>query len=86
MQWGQKYRDFHLRAWREVTRVTRDWFLLNIKDHSRKGQRVPVSEFHREVSVELGWTLDEIVEIDTGGYRNSPNRVRYPELVYVFRK
>jgi SAM-dependent methyltransferase len=48
LQWGKKYRDFHRRAWREAWRVIRPGgrLVLNISDHYRDGEVVPVSVWH----------------------------------------
>ena len=48
MQWGDAYRSFHVKAWREAWRVLRPGgrFVLNIKDHIRNGERMPVTDWH----------------------------------------
>lgn len=48
MQWGDRYRDFHERAWTEALRVLRPGgrFVLNIKDHIRGGEWIDVAGWH----------------------------------------
>ena len=90
MQWGDAYRVFHRRAWAECTRVTTPnaIFILNIKDHWRKGRWQNVPGWHRVALRDLGWDLEETVEIDSGrGYGFGQNmHMKKPELVMRFRK
>ena len=48
MQWGPDYRLFHAQAWREARRVLKPGgvFILNVKDHIRKGERQYVTNWH----------------------------------------
>src|ERR1044072_9645513 len=59
MQWGAQYRAFHEEAWTEVRRVVRDGglFVLNIKDHIRKGKRQYVAGWHISTICRLGFDL-----------------------------
>lgn len=56
MQWGDEYRRFHYSAWVESLRVLRPGgsFVLNIKDHVRKGERQHVTAWHVDVLTALG--------------------------------
>jgi hypothetical protein len=84
LQWGPKYRDFHERAWAHTTPWARR-FILNIKDHQRRGKQVPVVAWHREALTLLGFTLVNEEEVEAPGYRRGANRAhRYPEMVLVF--
>lgn len=88
MQWGDEYREFHLRAWREARRVLKvnGRFVLNLKDHIRKGDRQYVSGWHVSALCRLGFTLLWHRELETPGMRNGANsdaRVN-AEQVYVF--
>jgi hypothetical protein len=88
LQWGPKYRDFHKAAWLEMTRVTRDYFILNVSDHIRNGEVQPVCEFHVEFLTRLGWLLIEEHQIETSRMRMGKNydaRVDH-EMVYVFKR
>lgn len=88
MQWGDEYRDFHVRAWNESARVLRPCglFVLNVKDHIRKGLRQPVAEWHVTTLRRLGFTLLESVDVTTPQLRQGENAsLRCPEQVFVLR-
>jgi DNA modification methylase len=90
MQWGPDYRTFHLSAWNESVRVlrTEGLFLLNVSDHIRKGEVVPVTEFHVAVLKALGLACMEAFPVKTPRMRvgaNSDKRVEC-EWVLKFRK
>jgi DNA modification methylase len=50
MQWGDKYRGLHRKAWVECFRVLKPGgkFVLNISNHIRKGQELFATEWHIE--------------------------------------
>ena len=90
MQWGDKYRQFHVAAWTEATRVLSSGgrFVLNIKDHIRSGKRQHVTEWHIEALQALGLQLVEHKQVACPGNRygqNAAARVGY-ESVILFRK
>lgn len=74
LNWGKKYRDFHLHAWALLTDINpiHD-FMLNIKDHIRKGERQYVTEFHVQTLRDLGWALLESEFIEAPGIRDGAN-------------
>jgi hypothetical protein len=87
-QFGPVYKDFHLQCWEEMTRVTREYFILNVSDHVRKGKVVHVCEWHVETLEKLGWAVTEQHKIETARMKmgqNYESRVD-GEMVYVFRK
>lgn len=89
MQWGQAYWDFHRAAWVEATRVllADGLFILNVKDHIRGKQIIPVSEWHLGVLTLLGFRLVRAIRVPVTGNRQGENgdaRVPY-ENVYVLR-
>lgn len=57
LQWGERYREFHRRAWVEARRVLKPdgLFLLNISDHYRDKRVQPVTAWHLEALTELGF-------------------------------
>jgi len=90
MQWGPEYRAFHEEAWAEAVRVLapRGAFVLNVKDHIRKGTRVPVSGFHVRALEHLGLYVSDVVAVPLAGNRHGANgdlRVGY-ELVIAMVK
>lgn len=91
LQWGEKYRRFHQVAWAEVYRVLQPdgVLVLNVGDHVRRGQVVPVSSWHVEHLCEDGaFTLERTVLVNTRKLRygaNSEARTQ-GENVFLLRK
>jgi SAM-dependent methyltransferase len=90
LQWGNKYRAFHERAWQEAHRVLTDdgVLLLNISNHIRKGEEVDVAGWHREALETIGFALAEQHNVATPRMRfgaNGGTRTKH-EFVLVFRK
>lgn len=90
LQWGDAYREFHKRAWRDVLGVLRPggYFLLNVKDHIRAGRQVHVADWHRMTVRDLGLDLVESCFVETPGNRQGQNgSARVPgEWLLLFRK
>lgn len=61
MQWGADYRSKHARIWAECARALKPegLLILNISDHIRHGQVMPVTDWHISC---LGWLGFEKVE------------------------
>lgn len=90
LQWGKKYRQAHVEIWQECIRVLKPngIFILNISDHIRRGQVVPVSEWHKQTLVDMGLEYHNTTTIETKRMRfgaNSHLRVGH-ENIFVFRK
>lgn len=91
LQWGPKYRTFHVEAWREANRVLKPGglFILNVSDHIRQHEIVPVSEWHLDfLTMTLGFKVERHILIPTPRLRfgaNSKARVERENL-YVMRK
>jgi len=86
MQWGPQYREFHAKAWTEARRVLQlgGVFVLNIKDHVRKGQRQHVTQWHIEALMDLGFAIVEHVAVDCPGNRQGANgdaRIDYESVI-----
>lgn len=91
LQWGKQYRVFHRRAWAEVTRVVEPGglFILNVKDHIRKGKIQPVTKFHLRTLELLGWGLEEEHRVQASGIRHGENheaRVWYETVARLRRR
>lgn len=91
MQWGDEYRAFHHYAWRKVARMLplNGLFLLNVKDHVRRGKMQQVPQWHRDKVQHFGFVLEQDIHVPVRGMGFGANqqtlKVDY-EHVYVFRK
>ena len=89
LQWGPKYRDFHVAAWLEVRRVLQPGgiFVLNCKNHIRAGKEMHVTEWHVETLKELDFFHIETQQVETPSNRHGANgnaRLAF-ESVILFR-
>lgn len=87
MLWGNKYRDFHKRAWIEATRVLARGgsFILNIKNHILDGEEQKVTEWHKETLSALGYREVESVKINTPSMRfgrSGEKRVEFESVIH----
>ena len=75
LQWGEKYKDFHIKCWWEVTRVTKPdaSFILNTSDHIRKGELQPVTNWHQKVLEFFGWEIKTSQDCTTRRNRAGAN-------------
>lgn len=90
MQWGPEYRQFHKTAWQETIRVLKvgGIFILNIKDHVRRGEVQSVTQWHIEALEELGLESDIALRVHTTGLRFGTNheaRVDYESVVRFYK-
>lgn len=76
LQWGEEYRLLHYKAWQEGFRVLRSGglALVNVSDHIRKGQRVPVVGWHTRALHEVGFQIEKVVPVGTPRFRFGANR------------
>lgn len=90
LHWGASYRNLHLDVWRQVWEVLvpGGLFLLNVKNHIRKGEEQRVVEWHVGAVTGLGFHLDHIEVIPTAGLADGANaELRTDgERVVSFRK
>lgn len=90
LQWGASYRLLHLDVWRQVWEVLKPGglFLLNVKNHVRKGEEQRVTEWHMGVIKGLGFGLERFDVIATDGLPHGANaQLRTDgERVVAFRK
>jgi len=87
MQWGREYKEFHVRAWQEATRVLKvgGVFVLNIKNHIRAGVEQPVTEWHIETLLFLGYEMVEHKKINVPSMRFGENREKRIEYESVIK-
>jgi hypothetical protein len=90
MQWGHDYRMFHDKTWAEAYRVLKPggFFVLNVKDHIRKGVLQKVTEWHLNSLTKTGLVHHSTHEVTTPGNRfgrNGTVRVDF-ETVAMFTK
>ncbi len=85
LQWGDKYRAFHMRAWNEVKRVLKPGgcFVLNVKDHIRDGQWQHVSSFHIHALLEFGFAWKDKINVLCPGNRFGENRDLRVEFEHI---
>lgn len=86
LQWGPKYKAFHVAAWTEARRVLVPGgvFVLNIKDHIRGGVWQHVTDWHVEALESLGFRWTDHVKVNCPGMRYGQNggaRVDYESVI-----
>lgn len=90
MQWGREYQMFHHEAWNVCydTLKPGGLMLLNISDHIRKGEVVPVTAFHIFALQKAGFHLVRPHKVITQRYRFGANaEARVPnEYIIEARK
>ena len=84
--WGDKYRDFHERAWLEALRVLGigGKFILNIKNHIKDGKEQLVTEWHIETLRRLGFEEQETIRAYVPSIRfgkNYDKRIEYESVI-----
>lgn len=90
LQWGKKYKIFHIKAWKECRRVLKPngLLILNISDHIRNKKVQPVTKWHIMALTALGFKMENIEAVKTPRNRmGTNNRLRVDhEFVITFRK
>lgn len=90
LQWGDDYRAFHEKAWREAVEVLKPGgtLTLNIKNHIRGGEVQRVAEWHVDCLYSLGMHMVALDIVPTKGLPSGSNAdVRtLAEFVMTFRK
>lgn len=85
LQWGDAYRAFHLAAWAECARVVRPAgvALVNVSDHVRNHELVPVVDWHAAALGRTGWRLVEQVAVKTPRLGHGAHRDARADCEYV---
>lgn len=90
MQWGRPYRKFHVKAWRRCwdTLDRGGYLVLNVSDHVRGREVVPVAQWHNETLVSIGFQEVRACKIETRRMRMGENHEARVdgEWIFVFRK
>ena len=75
LQWGTEYRDLHRAIWAASSRVLSPGgvFVVNCSNHIRLGQVIDVCAWHKDVLLELGLSLVEVIEVETRRQRHGAN-------------
>lgn len=90
MQWGVKYRQKHVEIYSECLRVlkTNGLMIINISDHIRNGEVIPVVDWHKQTLIDFGMRFIEEIKINTprmGFGKNNHLRVE-TESILILRK
>jgi len=90
LQWGDKYRDFHERAWAECGRVLVPGgrLVLNVSDHIRGGEVQAVTDWHVGCLERLGFVVEEWRNVATRRQRwgqNGDVRVAHESVIRLER-
>ena len=90
LQWGKAYKNFHIKFMEEAYRVLMPGglFILNVSDHVRARQVIPVCGFWTELMAEFEMKCIERETIETRRMKFGKNheaRVDH-EMLYCFRK
>lgn len=98
MPWGPVYRNFHINAWIEQTRILRPGglFILNVKDfyrtrtikRTRVTERVEICQWHLDTLTDLGYTVEQSIVVPVRGMRMGANHKKRMghEMVYALRR
>lgn len=90
LQWGDKYKTKHKNIYEELYRVLKKdgLLIINIANHIRKGEEIDVSKWTKNILLEIGFSLQEEIKIETQKMRyGSNNKLRVPyEFIFIFKK
>lgn len=90
MHWGEEYKQKHIEIYTECFRVLKKngIMIINVSDHIRKGVQIPVSEWHKDVIIEIGFKLKEDILVPTKRMRYGKNhQIRVNgEHILIFTK
>ncbi len=90
MQWGEKYKIKHINIYLECLRVLKPngIMIVNISDHIRRGEVMPVTYWHKQQLVSLGMKFSEEIKIKTprmGFGSNAKARVSHESILVFFK-
>jgi tRNA G10 N-methylase Trm11 len=84
------YKSMHIDALKEITRVLKPGgpFVLNIKNHIRKGEVIDVTGWWINAAANRGFELDKVVEVKLAGNgygSNGQKRVGYESVIRLIK-
>lgn len=85
MQWGKEYRAKHFRIYAHLHALLKKdgKFILNVKNHIRKGQEIDVTAFHIEALETCGFEVVERYFIPTNGLKHGANADKRTNGEYI---
>lgn len=90
MQWGVEYIEKHARIYKHLTTLLRNGglFVLNIKNHIRKGQEIDVKAFHEKALNDCNMVKVEefFVKTSGNGFGANSDKRTDGEYIVVFQK
>lgn len=90
MQFGEAYMDKHRRIYQHLYTLVRGGgiYILNVKNHIRKGEEVDVVSFHKKSLSDVGFTevTDLIIEAPCMGFGENRNQRIHGEHIIKFIK
>ena len=90
MQWGIEYREKHERIYKHLVGLMKNGgvFVLNIKNHIRRGKEVDVKSFHENTLIQCGLVKVKEFFIKTNGNSFGANADKRTdgEYILVFRR
>jgi DNA modification methylase len=90
MQWGNNYKQKHIRCYNNFWSILKvgGKLIINISDHIRKGEVIPVAEWTKNTLLTIGFNLVKTYEIPVKRMKfgqNSCLRIEH-EYIFVFIK
>jgi DNA modification methylase len=89
MHWGDDYKRLHESVYAECARVLKPGgvFIVNMKNHIRKGVEIDVNKWHIECIIRLGFDLESIIPVPLkgNGYGANGNVRTGVEYINVLR-
>lgn len=90
MQWGKEYCDKHERIYKHLSKLVKQngLFVINIKNHIRKGVEIDVTKFHKELIESVGFELLHQDYISTPSLKYGANADKRldGEYILTFKK
>jgi hypothetical protein len=86
MPWGDEYRALHQLVWQRCVDLSPTVFVLNVKDHVRRGERQRVTAWHVDQLTALGLRVVAWERVPTRGNgfgANGATRVPYESVVVL---